>query len=109
MSVEEIKVGGKSMWVQVDDSLAVEINPSSNPYDSDEDVTALSEKFDDVFGILTSTVRNVALEIEAALAQNKPDEFEIELNFGFGGKAAIPCLVSSKADAAIKFKAKWKK
>ncbi|PCJ12366.1 MAG: hypothetical protein COB04_17825 [Gammaproteobacteria bacterium] len=109
MSVKKIKVGDTSMWVEIDDTLCPESNSREVSYDGTEEVSALSDKMDEVFEVLTSTIQNVAKEIETALQENKPDEFEIELNFGFGGKAGIPCLVSSKANAAIKFKAKWKK
>jgi len=54
-------------------------------------------------------LKSIVSTIEKSFQENKPDEFSVEMNFGFSAKGGVPLLVSAKSNATIKIKATWKK
>ncbi len=58
---------------------------------------------------LRGSIAGLADVVYQSLAENPPDEWSLELNFGFKGKAAIPVLLSGEANSGLKLTAKWKR
>ena len=59
--------------------------------------------------LLKDDLKTIASTVKDSFKENQPDEFSVEVNFGFAGKGAIPFIVSAKSNASIKVKATWKK
>ena len=59
--------------------------------------------------LLKDDLKSIASSVKEAFKENQPDEFSIEVNFGFAGKGAIPFIVSGETKGSIKVKATWKK
>jgi hypothetical protein len=59
--------------------------------------------------LLKDDLKNITNSVKDAFKENRPDEFSVEVNFGFAGEGAIPFIVSAKSNASIKVKATWKK
>jgi len=58
---------------------------------------------------LRGSIAGLADAVYDSLAENPPDEWSLELSFGFKGKAAIPVLLSGEANSGLKLTAKWKR
>jgi hypothetical protein len=64
----------------------------------------------DTLQLLHDTLKPVAEAVHEAFVKAQPDEWGMELNIGFKGKAnPIPVIVSGEASVAIRIKATWKK
>jgi len=59
--------------------------------------------------MLKDTISVVALQVKEAFIEHKPDEWAVEFNIGFKGKAGIPFVASGEASSALKITAKWHK
>jgi len=60
--------------------------------------------------LLKDDLKSVVTSVYNAFENNKPDEFSVELNFGFAGKGSVvPFLLSGESKGGIKVKATWKK
>lgn len=60
--------------------------------------------------LLQETIANTAQSVYDSLQEMQPDEWSVELNIGFKGKATIiPILVSGEGNGSLKVTAKWKK
>jgi hypothetical protein len=57
--------------------------------------------------LLKDDLKTIAATVKDSFKENQPDEFSVEVNFGFAGKGAIPFIVSAKSNASIKVKATW--
>jgi len=68
-----------------------------------------SEKVKASISLLKDSLKSIANTVEEAFKENKPDEFSLEMNFGFAGKGAVPFIASAESNAGIKVKATWKK
>ena len=112
--ISSISVGGSELRVEI---VPIELHDSTNEQAKGErrDITSdnVSAQIDQFLGGMAGVkrmIRQVCGEIIEAFSDNRPDEFEVELKFGFGGEVRpIPFLASAKSDAAISVKATWKK
>jgi len=59
--------------------------------------------------LLKDDLKNIANTVKDSFKENQPDEFSVEVNFGFAGEFAIPYITSAKSNGGIKVKATWKK
>ena len=59
--------------------------------------------------LLKDDLKNIANIVKESFEKNQPDEFSVEVNFGFAGELAIPYITSAKSNGGIKVKATWKK
>ena len=59
--------------------------------------------------LLKYDLSNIANTVKDSFKENQPDEFSVEVSFGFAGEFAIPYITSAKTDGGIKVKATWKK
>ena len=59
--------------------------------------------------LLKDNLKSIANTVQDSFKENQPDEFSVEVNFGFAGEGAIPFIASAQANAGIKVKATWKK
>ena len=58
---------------------------------------------------LKDDLKSITTIVKDSFKESQPDEFSVEVNFGFVGKGAIPFIVSAQSNASIKVKATWKK
>ena len=56
-----------------------------------------------------STISALASTVRQALQQAQPDEWSLEINLGFKGKAGIPFITEGEANGAVKVIAKWRR
>ena len=59
--------------------------------------------------LLKYDLSNISNTVKDSFKENQPDEFSVEVSFGFAGEFAIPYITSAKTDGGIKVKATWKK
>lgn len=59
--------------------------------------------------LLKDNLKSIANTVQDSFKENQPDEFSVEVNFGFAGEGAIPFIASAQANAGIKVKATWEK
>ncbi len=68
--------------------------------------------FDDVkisMELIKDDLNNIATIVKESFKKNQPNEFSVEVSFGFAGEFAIPYITSAKSNGGIKVKATWKK
>lgn len=98
-------------------SIFVELTPAADSIGHDiEDLpegaepTGVADHIQDAIERLRKTIGNVVSIGKDALVEHGPDEWKMEFEIGFSGKASpIPVLVSSEAKAVLKVTATWKK
>jgi len=121
VTIEEVKLANnKSMFVEVldlniSDDIAekmkkqiIEKTKTSGLADDAEDVGLL----DDVkmsMELIKHDLSNIAATVKDSFKKNQPDEYSVEVSFGFAGEFTIPYITSAKSNGAIKVKATWKK
>jgi len=112
--IAEIKLaGGGSLFVETEDvkiptAPVRAVTARKLPEGADE--VGAKEKVKDTIQLLHDTLKPVAEAIHEAFRKAQPDEWSMELNIGFKGKAnPIPVIVSGETSVAIKIKASWKK
>jgi len=107
----ELENGQKLLVEVIDVQLPDDFNKQSSISDLPEGADAIGV-IDDMrisLELLKDDLKNISNSVKDAFKENQPDEFSVEVNFGFAGKSAIPFIVSAKANGAIKVKATWKK
>jgi len=118
MKTDIIKLeNGHSMLVEVlnielpDDIKSRLNNNESNLSDLPEGAEPIGMMDDMKMGmeLLRDDLKNIANSVKDAFIDNQPNEFSVEVNFGFAGKGAIPLIVSGETKGSIKVKATWKK
>lgn len=69
-----------------------------------------SDKLTDVSDLLRKNLQGICDTVADSFKEIQPDEWGVEVNIGFKGKAnPIPVILGGEANAAIKVHAKWKK
>ena len=64
----------------------------------------------DAMKSLQQNIKTIAETVHASFQAHQPEEWTLELNIGFKGKASpIPVILSGEATGAIKVTAKWLK
>jgi hypothetical protein len=64
----------------------------------------------DAMKSLQQNIKTIAETVHASFQAHQPEEWTLELNIGFKGKASpIPVILSGEASGAIKVTAKWLK
>jgi len=118
MKIDVIKLdNGQNILVEVLDielpnDIKNKINLESSFSDLPEGAELIGVMDDMKMGmeLLKHDLKNIVTTVKDAFVENQPDEFSVELNFGFIGKGSvIPLLVSTEAKGGIKIKATWKK
>ena len=118
MLIDVIKLdNGQSMLVEVlDVELPKEIKNKMSFESTFSDLPEGAEPIgvmDDMkigMELLKDDLKNIVATVKDAFIENQPNEFSVEMNFGFVGKGSvIPLLVSTEAKGGIKIKATWKK
>lgn len=115
-------INGDIVFVEVDDSTQSEESiaefskslSSAPPSDSlglPEGAEFTSTSDDLIIGgkLLQESILNMATTANDSLKKLAPDEWSIELHYGFKGKAAIPVILSGENQGGIKVTAKWVK
>ena len=114
MQVNTIKLeNGQSMLVEVVDVVVpkgMEVKKKSKiPSPTGANHIGMGEEVKASISLLKDSLKSISNTVEEAFEENKPDEFSLEMNFGFAGKGAVPFIASAEANAGIKVKATWKK
>ena len=110
------------VYVEVDDSATVADLPVAQSKGLDDityrgsrglaDGAEFTTSVDDlVIGgkLFKESMVNMAKTVNDGLQTLKPDEWSVELHYGFKGKAAIPVILSGENQGGIKVTATWKK
>ena len=104
---------GKVIFVEMDEvcDLPSAVTVSSNnrlPIGAQE--VSAADKIKDSMQVLKDTLGIIADTVNSGIEKSKPNEWTIEVNFGFKGKTSpIPVLVSGESNVGIKLTATWKK
>ena len=117
MKIDVIELeNGQTVFVEVidielSDKIKKRLNNESMIVDLPEGAEAIGV-IDDMkmsINLLKDDLKNITSSVKDAFKENQPDEFSVEINFGFAGKGAIPFIVSGETKGSIKVKATWKK
>ncbi len=69
-----------------------------------------SDKVQDITDLLRQNLSGIFETVAESVKEKQPDEWGVEVNIGFKGKAnPVPVILSGEANAAIKVHAKWTK
>jgi len=117
MKMNTIKLEtGQNMLVEVVEiNLPKEVQSKLNPRATISDLPEGADPIgvvDDIkasMDLLKDNLKSIATTVQDAFRENQPDEFSVEVNFGFAGEGAIPFIASAKSNAGIKVKATWKR
>ena len=117
MKIDIIELdNGQTMLVEVldiklSDDVSQRLNNKSIVSDLPEGAEVIGVMDDMKMGmeLLKNDLKSIATSVQDAFNENRPDEFSVEVNFGFVGKGAIPLIVSGETKGSIKIKATWKK
>jgi len=105
-SVQQVIIGGKELWVEVED-IPVQAKPGKfRPTSAGGNAAkAAVEKIRQAD--VAETVGAIFESIQAGLAKVRPEEFSIELSLGLKADVGV-FVASSEASAQVKVTAKWK-
>lgn len=115
MAVQEIKISeNESIWVEYED---VDIKAPLKKGEQDIDdmpegaePVGFAEDFADAVQLIKSNIASMASLVHESLKDNQPEEWGVELNIGFKGRAnIIPVILSGETTGGIKVTAKWTK
>lgn len=118
MQLNTIKLeNGQEMLVEVVDvNLPKELTPQTTNQPRAKDlpknarpVGAFKDSIKASMSLLENNLKSVSQTVSNSFKENQPDEFTVEVNFGFAGEGAIPFIASAQSNAGIKIKATWKK
>lgn len=105
---------GQTIYVDIEETEQdIPLPQSKNlPSDLPPNATPTGIIDDTIIGgkLLKETISNTAESVYDSLKDLNPDEWSVEINVGFKGKATIiPILVSGEGNGSIKVTATWKK
>ena len=117
MKIDVIKLkDGQNMLVEV---LDIELpDDIKNRFIKKSTISTLADDIEEIgfiddikisMELLKDDLQSIAKTIQDSFKENQPDEFSVEVNFGFAGELAIPYITSAKSNGGIKVKATWKK
>ena len=116
--VKAIRIGDDQfIYVEVDNTLDESKLPKSTAVSSYQPRLPEGAKpvgvVDDAIDALKSMqqqITTLAKTVNDSFSAHQPEEWSLELNFGFKGKSSpIPVLLSGEASGSVKVTAKWKK
>ena len=104
--IQALKFGDQTIYVEVSEV----DQQGGKPEDADrfEDVDALN-KVKEAGSKVHDTIKALSTTVRSALDSAEPDEWSLEINLGFKGKAGIPFITEGEANGAVKVIAKWKR
>jgi hypothetical protein len=104
---------GKRIIVEVDISDDVVLSDMTNIIEDLPPGAEPTTSFSDLYigmKLFQENIRNMVESVHASLKAANPDEWSVEMNIGFKGKATpIPYIASGELDGGIKITATWKK
>lgn len=105
-TIQALKFGDQTVYVEVSDV----DQQGGKPEDEDrfEDVSALDD-VKEAGSKVHGTIKALSATVQSALDSAQPDEWSLEINLGFKGKAGIPFITEGEANGAVKVIAKWKR
>lgn len=104
-TIQPIKLGDQTIYVEV--SEVEEQGRAMGGPDDIEYVDAL-EKVKEAGDRVRETIEAWCMTVQSAVDRANPDEWSLEINLGFKGKAGIPFITEGEANGAVKVTAKWK-
>jgi hypothetical protein len=100
---------GSQILVEVEQA-DVPMTPPSANLPAGAEPTGMMDKLDDAMGLLRNSIGAMARNVNAALAEQTPDEWAMEVSIGFKGETQpIPVIVTGSAAGSVKVTAKWKR
>ncbi|MCP4109635.1 MAG: hypothetical protein GY749_29630, partial [Desulfobacteraceae bacterium] len=109
--IKEIQLAdGSSIFVEMEEADLPESVQGKQADDLPEgaEETSAAEKVYDAMQLLKKTLSSAAETVHEGIQKAEPDEWTLELNIGFKGKAnPVPVILSGESNAAIKVTAKW--
>ena len=115
MAVQEIKISDtESIWVEVEEeeikALPKKKSISTHDLPDGAETIGITEDIVDAIALMKNNISSMAKTVYESLKDNQPEEWGIEMNIGFKGKAnIIPVILSGETNGGIKVTAKWKK
>jgi hypothetical protein len=101
------------MYVEMEEADLAEISgfkPAMGLPEGAEPTGAGVDKAIDTLQVLKHTLDSAISIVYEGIKTHQPDEWTLELNIGFKGKAQpIPVILSGESEVAMKVIAKWKK
>ena len=110
--VREVRLkDGSSFYVEMEisDISGTAVTPV-NDLPEGAEPTSTVEQLKDTMELVKNTLKSIANIVHEGMQLTKPDQWALEINIGFKGKAnPIPVILSGESSAAIKVTAKWSK
>lgn len=104
--IEGLNFNGKTIYVEVSEvegkTVEGEAGDGFEQISAKEDLIDAGEK-------VRSTISALAATVQQALIQADPNEWSLEVNIGFEGKAGIPFVTEGGVNGAVKVTASWKR
>ena len=101
-TIEPLNFNGETIYIEVSE---VE-QETEDGYEE----TSAAEKMAEAGDRVRSTISALAGSVGKALnGVDGPEEWTIEVNLGFNGKAGIPFVTEGGVNGAVKVTAKWKR
>lgn len=104
--IEALKFGDQKIYVEVAE---IEQQPIEAKSTDGFEKTTAADQLISAGEQVRNTITALATVVHDALSKARPDEWTLEINIGFNGKAGIPFVVEGGANGAVKVSAKWKK
>ncbi len=101
---------GSSIYVEMEEADLPESIQGEQADDLPEgaEETSTAGKVYDAMQLLKNTLSSAAETVHEGIQKAEPDEWTMELNIGFKGKAnPVPVILSGESNVAIKVTAKW--
>lgn len=119
--IKAIRLGTGILYVEMDEveTDPVEFTVPQNPEAETSDYqdtpegakrVGFQKNIQESVASLRSSIQALASDVAEAFEKAAPDEWSLEFNIGFKGKATpIPVLLGGEAESALKITATWRK
>ena len=101
-TIQPLQFGGETIYIEVSD-----VNQERKPQGDEFEKVSAIDKVTDAGEQVHSTLKALSGTVLSALSDSKPNEWSMEINLGFKGKAGIPFVTEGEATGAVKVTAKW--
>lgn len=104
--IEGLKFNGETIYIEVSE---VEGKTVEGETGDGFEKTSTEEELIDAGEKVRSTISALAATVQQALTKADPNEWSLEVNIGFEGKAGIPFVTEGGVNGAVKVTANWKR
>lgn len=109
--IEPFTFNGKTIYIEVTEAELdqVQLVASDQGLPDYAEYTSVKDKVIAAGEAVRDTIAALVETVQQGMAGAAPDEWTIEINLGFKGKAGIPFVSEGETNGAIKVSAKWKR